>query len=167
MAKSKLTAEQKLQLVQWLAADFTSDVIRYLANKKGWDLERFSNRVITYYRRKHEQKIIEAREQRHSDAMSTGLALKEERVAQLKEDAAHLEIIKWMPDNHGRLVNEKAWREVLEQIAEEVGDRNPLKDQPISEIIVRFVGKNRERDALTDNSRASRPESRDGANAGS
>ena len=48
--------------------------------------------------------------------------MREERIEQLKEHAQELEAIKWEPDERGRLWNEKAWRETVEQIKGEIGD---------------------------------------------
>lgn len=67
--------------------------------------------------------IDRARAHRLANALSRGVALKEERIERLKQHADDLEERKWDPDDHGRLWNEKAWRETLKQIADETEDR--------------------------------------------
>lgn len=68
--------------------------------------------------------ISKLRTERRETAAATGLALKEERIARLKEHADKLEAIKWQANRKtGRLHNEKAWRETLDEIAREMGDR--------------------------------------------
>lgn len=120
-APKRLTGEQRAALLQWLAAEYDSGLIRKWCKEREWpDLSR---RGITHYRKRWADQIAAAREQRHSRALTTGLALKEERVGRLKQHADELDAIKWLPDEKGRLWNEKAWRETLEDIAAEMGHR--------------------------------------------
>jgi hypothetical protein len=84
-----------------------------------------SSGTLTYYRQKWAAEIEQARAERRGPAISQGLALKEERIRRLAEHADELEAIKWVPDDKGRLWNEKAWRETLDDIAREMGQRRP------------------------------------------
>lgn len=81
--------------------------------------------AFTYYRRKWSDEIAAARAERRNSALNQGLTLKEERVRRLVEHADELEAIKWVADENGRLWNEKAWRETLDDIAREMGQRRP------------------------------------------
>lgn len=106
----------------WLAADYDTRLIKkFFERQEGWP--EISYELVYYYRDKHRVKIEELRVARRESAINTGLALREERVARLKEHADALEAIKWETDEKGRMWNEKAWRETLEAIATEVGHR--------------------------------------------
>jgi hypothetical protein len=121
MAARKLAAEHKEVLLTWLAADYTSDLIRRWFEERGWP--QITRQAIDHYRERQRPAILARREERHARALASGLALKEERVERLKEHADQLEGIKWVPDEKGRLWNEKAWRETLDDIAREMGQR--------------------------------------------
>lgn len=79
--------------------------------------------ALSYYRKRFKGDIDVLRESRRMTALTTGLALKAERVERLKDHADRLEAIKWVPGKDGRLWNESAWREVLDDIAKEMGHR--------------------------------------------
>ena len=117
----KLTTEQRLMLLTWLAADYDSALIAQWFAEREWPV--LSRAALTYYRNKHRAAIEDLRVQRRTEALTTGLALKEERIARLKAHADALDAIKWVPDKNGRLWNEKAWRETLDDIAQETGGR--------------------------------------------
>lgn len=121
MAAPKLTNEQRDLLLIWLAADYDSRLIIKWFSDRGWPELTHNN--LYYYREKHQVDIEAIRTERRSAALTTGLALKEERIARLAQHADELEAIKWAPDKNGRLWNEKAWRETLDDIAKEVGHR--------------------------------------------
>ena len=89
----------------------------------GWG--GLSSSTISYYREQYRALIEEAARQRTDLALTAGLALKAERVAALKDHAAMLEAIRFVPGKTGRLFNEKAWRETIEDIALEMGERKP------------------------------------------
>jgi len=118
----KLTPEQRNALLGWLAAEYAGPLIRKWFVERAWpDL---SDAAFTYYRDRHADEIAAARQERRASAINTGLALKEERVRRLAEHADELEAIKWVADEKtGRLWNEKAWRETLDDIAKEMGHR--------------------------------------------
>jgi hypothetical protein len=119
----KLDQEQRDQLLAWLAADYESNVIFVWFAEREWpELDRST---LTYYRKRYKDDIDQLRADRRSSAIHTGLALKEERVARLKAHADRLEEIKWIPGKTGKLYNEKAWRETLDDIAKELGQRRP------------------------------------------
>jgi hypothetical protein len=117
----KLTNDQRVVLLTWLAADYDGRLILTWAKEQHWP--PLSRAALTYYRHKWAAQIETARAARHSAALNTGLALKEERVARLKEHADELEAIKWVPDKNGRMWNEASWRETLDEIAQETGGR--------------------------------------------
>jgi hypothetical protein len=135
MARPKLLKEQRLQLKEWIAADYDTELIELWFIERNWPI--ITRQDISYYRKRYAEQINILREQRLSLALTTGLALKEERVARLKAEADALEAIKWEANKDGRLWNEKSWRETLEQIADETEDR---KGKPVfpSEITVTF-----------------------------
>lgn len=121
MAAPKLVNGQRLALLTWLAADYdTSLIIKWFRDRNWPALDRDD---VFYYRKRFRQQIEAVRAERHTNALTSGLALKEERIERLKHHADELEAIKWLPDEKGRLWNEKAWRETLADIAAEMGDR--------------------------------------------
>jgi hypothetical protein len=126
----KLTPEQRSALLGWLAAEYNGPLIRKWFIERDWpDL---SDASFTYYRDRYADEIAAARQERRASAIATGLALKEERVKRLAEHADELEAIKWVPDEKtGRLWNEKAWRETLDDIAKEMGHRRTGVDLDI------------------------------------
>ena len=126
MAKPKLTSEQKETLLTWLAADYDSRLITGWFKEREWP--ELSRATLSFYRKTYGIKIDEIRAKRLESALNKGLALKEERVKRLVEHADALEIIKWLPDERGRLWNEKSWRETLADIASEVGGRKQNVD---------------------------------------
>lgn len=118
----KLTIEQKDALRQWLAAEYSAPLIRKWFKDREWP--ELTDQAISYHRIQWQEAIDAARSERRSTAINSGLALKEERVKRLAEHADELEAIKWVPDEKtGRLWNEKAWRETLDDIAKEMGHR--------------------------------------------
>ena len=123
MAAPKLTAEQRETLLTWLAAEYSEPLIRKWFERREWPA--LDPSAISYYRKKWAGEIEQARADRRGTAITRGLALKEERLRRLAEHADELEAIKWVPDDKGRLWNEKAWRETLDDIAREMGQRRP------------------------------------------
>lgn len=122
MAAPKLTTEQRDALRTWLAAEYSGPLINKWFKEREWP--EIDDSAFTYYRNKWAGEIEEARKERRGTAITTGLALKEERIRRLAEHADELEAIKWVPDEKtGRLWNEKAWRETLDDIAKEMGHR--------------------------------------------
>lgn len=121
LAAPKLTTEQRDALRTWLAAEYSGPLINKWFKDRGWP--ELDDAMFTYYRRKWSNEIAALTLARRASALNTGLALKEERVRRLVEHADELEAIKWTPDEHGRLWNEKAWRETLDDIAKEMGHR--------------------------------------------
>lgn len=119
--KPKITPEQRAALLTWIAAEYSESLIRKWFEERGWSA--LDPSTISYHRTRYRQQIEAARVARRSDALSTGLALKEERLKRLAEHADELEAIKWAADKQGRLWNEKAWRETLDDIAREMGHR--------------------------------------------
>lgn len=94
--------------------------------------------TLAYYRKQLAEDITVTRAMRRASAINSGLALKEERVRRLAEHADELEAIKWVPDEKGRLWNEKAWRETLDDIAKEMGHRRPDLEGKIGEFLDRL-----------------------------
>jgi hypothetical protein len=121
VAAAKLTDEQRIALVGWLAAEYTEPAIRRFLAEREWPVINGSS--LQHYRERYRPEIEAARTQRRAAALTTGLALKDERVERLKQHADALEELKWVPDDRGKLHNEKAWRETLDDIAREMGHR--------------------------------------------
>ena len=124
MAKTKLTSEQRATLLEWLAADYDWRLIRKWFEEREWPT--ISRALVSYYRNSRDLGIAKLRDKRRNNALKSGLALKEERVARLVAHADALEAIKWVPDKRGRMWNEKAWRETLAEIAAEMGHRKQV-----------------------------------------
>jgi hypothetical protein len=130
LAAPKLTEEQRETLLAWLAAEYDTRLIRKWFTANGWP--ELTRAAFTYYRKRYGQRIEQVRVERRAKALNTGLALKEERVARLAAHADELDAIKWVGDEHGRLWNEKAWRETLDDIARELGHRKQTIDGVIA-----------------------------------
>lgn len=137
MAAPKLTSEQRTQLLEWVAAEYSSDLIATWFAKREWP--ELTRPAVTYYRRRFKTQIATLRDERHTAALDSGLALKAERVQRLKEHADALEAIKWVPGENGRLFNEKAWREVLDDIAKEMGHRRTGVDVSVERELGAFL----------------------------
>lgn len=123
----KLNPEQRDALLTWLAAEYSEPLIRKWFAERAWPA--LDPSALSYYRKKWAAEIAAARAARRDSALSQGLALREERVRRLVEHADELEAIKWDADEKtGRLWNEKAWRETLDDIAREMGHRRQTGD---------------------------------------
>jgi hypothetical protein len=121
MAAPKLTEEQRESLLTWVAAEYSSTlIIQWFADREWPELTK---QAVGHYRKRYAEEIEQRRTDRRAAALLTGLALKAERVQRLKDHADALEARKWDADKNGRLWNEAAWRETLDEIAKEVGDR--------------------------------------------
>lgn len=121
MAAPKLTPEQQDALRVWLTAEYHGGIIRTWFAERQWG--SLADSTLNYYRNKWRDELDAARVARRDAALATGLALKAERVQRLIEHADALESFKWDSDDKGRLLNEKAWRETLDDIAKEMGHR--------------------------------------------
>lgn len=89
------------------------------------DWPTLTDATLSHYRNRWADEIAAARAERREAALNQGLALKAERVRRLAEHADELDAVKWLPDENGRYWNEKAWRETLDDIAKEMGERRP------------------------------------------
>jgi hypothetical protein len=107
--------------LEWIAADYDWRLIRDWFADREWP--NITRATVSYYRISRGEGIQRIRTERYSKALDAGLAQKAERVERLKKHADELESLKWVPDKNGRLWNEKAWRETLRDIAEEMGER--------------------------------------------
>lgn len=143
MAAPKLSKQQRLQLTKWIAADYSFDTITIWFKQREWP--ELTPAALTYYRKRDRATIDQLREARHAAALTTGLALKVERIQRLKEHADALDAIKWAAGENGRLWNEKAWRETLDDIAREMGHRRAGVDLTLEREIEAFL------DRLKDN----------------
>lgn len=119
----RLTPEEQSAFIAWLAAEYSEPLIRKWFKERGWQPPAGS--LFDYYRRQLAPEIEAARKERRESALNRGLALKEERIRRLAEHADELEAIKWARDKSGRMPNEKAWRETLNDLAAEMGHRRP------------------------------------------
>lgn len=152
MAEHKLSPEQRETLTQWLAADYSERLIRHWFEERQWP--ELTRQAFHYHRKKLSDQIEALRAERHTKALTTGLAVKEERVERLKQHADRLEEIKWLPDDKGKLHNEKSWRETLDDIAKEVGHRRTGVDLS--------VGRMSDDDLITEARRALNAEAESG-----
>lgn len=143
MAAPKLNEEQRLQLLEWCAADYSPALIIKWFKDRTW--AEIGPSAISYYRKRNETKIAQLRDERLSAALSSGLALKAERIQRLKEHADKLDEMKWDAGENGRLWNEKAWRETLDDIAKEMGHRRQGVDLTLEKELEAFL------DRLKDN----------------
>lgn len=144
MAKNKLTQDQRDQLLEWCAADYSPTLIIQWFKQREWpDL---TLPAISHYRKSKATaaKIETLRDARLSAALGRGLALKAERIQRLKEHADALEAIKWSADDNGRYGNEKAWRETLDDIAREMGHRRAGVDLTLEREIEAFLDRLRD-----------------------
>lgn len=128
----RLTPEQREMLIEWLAADYSTELIRHWFEERGWPV--ISRQALHGHRQRMGKEIEVARGERRARALTTGLALKDERVERLKAHADELEKIKWVPDEKGWLRNEKPWRETLDDIAREVGHRRTGVDLNVGKL---------------------------------
>jgi hypothetical protein len=117
----KLNEQQKDTLLEWIAAEYSSRLIRHWFQQHGWP--EITRQGIHHYRQRFREEIEQKRQERRGSALTRGLALREERVKRLAAHADVLEEIKWDTDDKGRCWNEKAWRETLDDIAREMGHR--------------------------------------------
>ncbi len=135
---ARLTDEQMDLLLMLLAAG-----TRERALQDFWGMvygRKLASSTLSYHRQKCREEIAARKLQRTEAALASGLALKAERVAALKEHAELLGAIRFAPSKTGRLFNEKAWRETLEDIAIEMGERKP-KDAVTGEQTIKvYVG---------------------------
>lgn len=146
MARNKLTKEQKQALLTWLAADYDTALIVKWFEERSWP--QLSRAAFTFYRKHYDIDITTMRKARRDSALNEGLALREERVKRLTQHADALEDIKWVPDDHGKLNNEKAWRETLADIAAEMGARKQVIDIP-GEVVLNVIYKSKPDKAVT------------------
>ena len=137
MAAPKLSTEQQQALREWCAAEYGGPLIKKWFKERDWP--ELSDATLTYYRQRFAPEIEAARAERRGAALNSGLALKEERIQRLKDHADELEAIKWLPDEKGRLWNEKAWRETLDDIAKEMGHRRQGVDLTLERELEAFL----------------------------
>jgi hypothetical protein len=121
MAAPVLTDEQKQKLIEWLAAGYSGPLIQQCFLARGW--KPIAQPSIHYYRDQHRETIDTRSRERLEAAFDAGLAQKEARIKALVQHAETLQELKWTPDEKGKLHNEKAWRETLADIAQEMGHR--------------------------------------------
>jgi hypothetical protein len=126
LAAPKLCEEQRIHLLEWLAAGnpYVLIVQKFLA--RGW--EPISIDGIKYHHQRHKEAIDRRRQEREEAAFDRGYAQWQTRVKALVYHAENLDDVKWLPDEKGKLHNEKAWRETLDDIAKEMGHRKGLPD---------------------------------------
>jgi len=121
MAAPVLNDEQKAKLTEWLVAGFPEPLIRQLFEAHGW--KPVTQQAVSYHREQHRAEIEARLNERMAAAYDAGLAQREARIRALVTHAGKLEALLWLPDDKGKLQNEKAWRETLDDIAREMGHR--------------------------------------------
>lgn len=137
-----MTAEQREALITWIAADYSEPAIRKKWADEGW--EQVSGTLVDYYRKQLKADIDAARKARHESSITRGLALKEERVARLAAVAEEVELVVFERDGRGRFKHLRDWRELMNDIATEMGHRRPGAEEAsagISEMILNDLQK--------------------------
>lgn len=135
----RLTPEQKDVILSMLAAGFKEKAIADFFDRLGW--VPLAGSSLAHYRKKWRVEIEAAVVRRIDGALTEGLALKSHRVAALKEHAAQLQALVFVTDANGRMWNERAYRQCIEDIGIEMGDRKP-KDGPQEQTVKVYVGLN-------------------------
>jgi hypothetical protein len=138
ISQRRLTNEEKGLLLKLLVAGQREGLIVQAFAALG--LVPPASATIAYYREKYREEIREAQAKRIEQAMTEGLALKAERIAKLKEHAELLEAMRFLADRNGRLWNERAWRQTLGDIAEEMGERRPKEEASGGETVKVIIG---------------------------
>lgn len=152
---ARLTRWQRATVLKYIAADYSSGTVLLLLAKLNADgfphregdepFPVISESALGYYRSKYREDLIRLRTERLEAAMISGCAVKAERIARLCQHADELEPLKWVVAESGKMWNEKAWRETLDDIAREMGERKP-KDAVAGEQTIKvYVGINPER----------------------
>ena len=119
---SIITPEEKVFLLECLAAGYTRDAILDMASTRGHT--HIGLTTINNYAKNYRVQIKEKTNERFKEAIEIGLAKKEERVARLVRHAEKLEALETdAQDEKGTLIISKEYRETLGDIASEVGDR--------------------------------------------
>lgn len=137
-AGPRLDESQKAHLLKLLAAGEAESSINGFFVSVGWG--SLSSSTISHYRKLWKREIETAKAARIDEALTTGLALRAERIALLKDHAEQLRVMRFFADKNGRLWNERAMRATLDDIARELGERRPLKDSGDGEIVKIYVG---------------------------
>ena len=156
MAAPKLKPAQRLILLKLIAADFSNEVIYHKLSHLNAEGERrkapndgeseaepfplIGLTALSYYRNKYKEDIEAERTKRRDSALSSGLALKAERVARLIEHADRIETMLYHHDKHGRMWNCREYRQTLEDIALEMGHRRPKPEEGEEQIIKVYIG---------------------------
>lgn len=122
----RMTQAERDLLLKLLVAGQRQGLIMQAFRALGYEEPASSS--ISYYRILWRELIEEAKKRRTEQALTEGLALKAERIAALKDHADLLESMRFSPDKNGRLWNERAWRQTLEDIAIEMGERRPKEE---------------------------------------
>jgi predicted CopG family antitoxin len=121
MAANVLTEEQRITLIEWLAAGYPEPLIQQMFAARGW--KQVSRQAVDHHREQHREAIEQRRREREAAAYDAGLAQRDVRVRFLVKHAEALAEVAWTPDDKGKLHNEKALRECLDDIAREMGHR--------------------------------------------
>ena len=134
----RLAGEQKdLLLLLLTAGELESSINSFFAHL-GWG--KLSSSTISHYRKLWGKEIEAARIRRVDDALTTGLALQVERVIALKDHALQLWSLRWTADDNGRFWNERAWRQTLDDLAAEMGERRPRDKNAGAETVKIYLG---------------------------
>lgn len=134
----RLDDSQRAMLLALLAAGDTGSAINSFFVGCGWG--KLSASTLSHYRKLWASEIESARAARVDEALTSGMALRAERVAALKLHADQLHALRWSADRNGRLWNERAWRQTLDDIAAELGERRPQRGTDDGEIVKIYVG---------------------------
>lgn len=131
----RVTQEQKDRMMVLFIAGYTVNYVNQKLSEEFPGFVPLTAQAINKYKSQWREEIELARQVRQTDNLNQGLALRAERIARLVEHAETLEAVRYLQDDKGRLVNEKAWRATLDDIAKEVGDRRPDIDARVGIIL--------------------------------
>lgn len=127
----RLTDDQRAVVRMWIAAGYTYGMIRSRLERRRWPV--ISQQAVSQFAADLAPIVAQLKAERLATAVTSGLALQEERVARLCEYADEMDEIKWVADEKGRLWNGVEWRKTLDDIAKELGQRRAGVDLNVSE----------------------------------
>ena len=127
----RLTNDQKLLIQEWVAAGKNNREIIRLAAEHDPPFEVKGANISKNFRKPVKEQVKEVRRQQTVEAVTTGLAVKDERIRMLDDTAKYLyDTLKRIPDSRANLLPGyvNAMRGCLDDIAKELGQRNNKVD---------------------------------------
>lgn len=145
MAARKLDKAGQAMLLEWLVAGYSGNSIRKRLAAEGY--ESINDSSLSHYRTKWKAKMEAAWKAREELALTTGLALKAERIARLVEYAEWIEgdggaglDQRHLEDKVGKPSWGMEWRATLADIAAEMGERRGEQGGGEEALVKVYVG---------------------------